>query len=193
MHVRVHNIGKHGPRWHGSHPHPDTLQQLRTEMRCPQRPPTPINPAPSESSQSIDGRGAKTHQLGQSTEDSSIAVLMTLGNGCQHYRRTMGGRRDGCWRSGAQRVPCGCLRRGVVHGDGKCSAGHEGVGLGWQTGKLNVTHGPAALISYSSTSSRKSRVLIEEQDHVVIDQCLSTPANEAARGAVRLQYRGHPN
>ena len=52
----------------------------------------------------------------------------------------------------------GCLRRGVVHGDGKGSAGHVGVGLGWQTGKLNFTHGPAALISYSSTSSRKSRV-----------------------------------
>jgi hypothetical protein len=62
----------------------------------------------------------------------------------------------------------------VVHGDGKGSAGHAAVGLEWQTGKLTFTHGPAALISYSSTSSRKSRVLIEEQDHVVIDQRHST-------------------
>ena len=44
----------------------------------------------------------------------------------------------------------GCLRRGVVRGDGKGSPGHAGVGLGWQTGKLTFTHGPAALISYSS-------------------------------------------
>ena len=70
----------------------------------------------------------------------------------------------------------GCFRRGVVHGDDKGSAGHAGVGLGWQTGKLTCTHGPAALISYSihQTSSKKSRVLIEEQDHVVIDKCHST-------------------
>ena len=80
----------------------------------------------------------------------------------------------------------GCLRRGVVHGDGKGSAGHAGVGLGWQTGKLNFTHGPAALISYSSTSSRKSRVLIEEQDHVVIDQCQST-LQTRRHGVVGLQ------
>ena len=80
----------------------------------------------------------------------------------------------------------GCLRRGVVHGDGKGSAGHAGVGLGWQTGKLTFTHGPAALISYSSTSSRKSRVLIEEQDHVVIDQRHST-LQTRRHGVVGLQ------
>jgi hypothetical protein len=80
----------------------------------------------------------------------------------------------------------GCLRRGVVHGDGKGSAGHAGVGLGWQTGKLTFTHGPAALISYSSTSSRKSRVLIEEQDHVVIDQRHST-LQTRRHGMVGLQ------
>ena len=81
----------------------------------------------------------------------------------------------------------GCLRRGVVHGDsGKGSAGHAGVGLGWQTGKLTFTHGPAALISYSSTSSRKSRALIEEQDHVVIDQRHST-LQTRRHGVVGLQ------
>ena len=80
----------------------------------------------------------------------------------------------------------GCLRRGVVHGDGKGSAGHAGVGLGWQTEKLTFTHGPAALISYSSTSSRKSRVLIEEQDHVVIDQRHST-LQTRRHGVVGLQ------
>ena len=80
----------------------------------------------------------------------------------------------------------GCLRRGVVHGDGSGSAGHVGVGLGWQTGKLTFTHGPAAVISYSSTSSRKSRVLIEEQDHVVIDQRHST-LQTRQHGVVGLQ------
>ena len=67
MHVRVHNNGKHGSRRHGSHPHPDTLQQLRTKMRCLQRQPTPMNSAPSESSQSVDVRSAKNHVLGQRT------------------------------------------------------------------------------------------------------------------------------
>ena len=67
MHVRVHNNGKHGSRRQGSHPHPDTLQQLRSKMRCLQRPPTPMNPTPSESSQSLDMRSAKNHLPGQRT------------------------------------------------------------------------------------------------------------------------------
>ena len=67
-----------------------------------------------------------------------------------------------------------CLRRGVVHGDGKGSARHAGVGLRCHTEDLTFTHGPASLISYSSTSSVKSRVFVEAQDHVVIDQCHST-------------------
>ena len=76
----------------------------------------------------------------------------------------------------------GCLRRGVVHGDGKGSAGHAGVGLGWQTGKLNFTHGPAAF----------DLVFINELEEISgIDRgarpcrhrpASLNPANEAARG-----------
>jgi hypothetical protein len=59
----------------------------------------------------------------------------------------VGGSRDGCYVAVCS-ARSGCLRRGVVHKDGKCSAGHAGVGLGWQSGKLTFTHGPAALISF---------------------------------------------
>ena len=61
----------------------------------------------------------------------------------------------------------GCLRRGVVHGDGKGSAGHAGVGLGWQTGKLTFTHGPAAVISYSS--KRPSLEIHTVTDMIFVD------------------------
>jgi hypothetical protein len=103
-----------------------------------------------------------------------------LGSGCQHCRRTMGGRRDGCCGS-VQRAQWVFETRGGPW-DGKGSAGHAGVGLGWQTGKLNFTHGPAALISYSSTSSRnlgykpRSRTTCRHRPVSV------NPANEAARG-----------
>jgi hypothetical protein len=155
-------------------------------MRRPQRPPTPTtcptSPAPSESSQSIDGRGAKSHQLGQTRGDSSIAVLMKLGSGCQNCSARWAGVEMGAVAVCSARS--GCLKRGVVHGDGKGSAGHAGVGLRWQTGKLTFTHGPAALISYSSTSSMKSRVLIEVRGagpcrHRPVSL---KPANEAAPG-----------
>ena len=93
----------------------------------------------------------------------------------------VGGSRDGCYVAVCS-ARSGCLRRGVVHKDGKCSAGHAGVGLGWQTGKLNFTHGPAAF----------DVVFINELEEISginrgAGPCRHrpvsvNPANEAARG-----------
>jgi hypothetical protein len=113
-HVRVHNIGKHGSRWHRSHPHPDTLQQLRTEMANAVPSTTTIPNKPGTIGKFSVHRWAWRQKSSARSEDSSIAVLMKLGSGCQHCRRTMGGRRDGCCTAVAMcSTRSGCLRRGA--------------------------------------------------------------------------------
>ena len=164
------------------HTHTQTrFSNVRTEMRCPQRPPTPNKP--STIGKFSVHRWAWRQKSSASSKESSIAVLMKLGSGCQNCRRSMGGRNDGC---------CGCLWRGVVHGDGKGSVGHAGVGLGWQTGKLTCTLSPASLISSSSTSSLKSRVLIVALALVVIYPCHSTLQTRRHRVVGLLQGPPEP-
>ena len=78
------------------------------------------------------------------------------------------------------------------YGDGQGCAGHAGVGLGWQTGKLTFTLSPAALISSSSTSSVKSRVLIVALVLVVIDPRVTQPCKRGGTGWWDC-CRDHPN
>jgi hypothetical protein len=75
------------------HTHTQTrFSNVRTEMRCPQRPPTPNKP--STIGKFSVHRWAWRQKSSASSKESSIAVLMKLGSGCQNCRRSMGGRND---------------------------------------------------------------------------------------------------
>jgi hypothetical protein len=104
MHVRVNNNGKHGSRWQLARvtPTPTPRHASATSDRNAM-PSTATNPnEPGNIGKLLVHRWVQRQKSSARSEDSSIAVLLKLGSGCQHCRRTMGGRRDGC---------CGSVQR----------------------------------------------------------------------------------
>ena len=67
----------------------------------------------------------------------------------------------------------GCLRCGMVRGDGGGSAGHAGVGQAGDSMKLTFPHKPAKVTSRYE-SSRKSQAFFEEDDLEEFGQPQST-------------------